>query len=314
MDILVIMFAGVLAGRFAVPESFRSMNGALQNVCTCLLIGTMGVSMGAAEGFVSSLGSWGLQGLVFCLVPTACSVMLVHLLAGFVLGDTGCRPHAGAVSEPGAAQAQASRAPRFHLDGLAVAALAMLAVGGAVGVLAQGSSLVAVLASASDPVLWALMFLVGIGVGMHRWLMASIREHHIKMLVIPIGVVVGSLVGGAVAALLLGYGPRAGMAVASGLGWYSLAGISIERLAGAQLGAIAFLANFLRELVSFFCIPWIARHLSGYACIAAGGATSEDTTLPMVMRYTDERCVVYSVVNGVVCSAVVPVLITLILG
>ena len=80
------------------------------------------------------------------------------------------------------------------------------------------------------------------------------------------------------------------------------------------LGGIAFLANLMREIASFFCIPWIARHLNGYACIAAAAATSEDTTLPMMIRYTDERCVVYSLINGVICSALVPVLITLCVG
>ena len=146
----------------------------------------------------------------------------------------------------------------------------------------------------ASPVLWLLMALVGIGVGMHRGLVASIREHHLKMLVIPAGVVIGSLVGGALAALPLGFTVQEGMAAASGLGWYSLAGVTIENAAGAELGGIAFLANLMRELLSFFCIPWIARHLNGYACIAAGAATSEDTTLPMMIRYTDERCVVYS--------------------
>ena len=45
------------------------------------------------------------------------------------------------------------------------------------------------------------------------------------------------------------------------------------------------------------------------ACIAAAGATSEDTTLPMMMKYTDEESVVLSVLNGAICSVLVPVLI-----
>ena len=37
----------------------------------------------------------------------------------------------------------------------------------------------------------------------------------------------------------------------------------------------------------------------------------EDTTLPMLVRYTNEETVVLSVFNGIICSAAVPVLISL---
>ena len=47
------------------------------------------------------------------------------------------------------------------------------------------------------------------------------------------------------------------------------------------------------------------------ACIAAAGATSEDTTLPMLIRYTNEETVVFAVLNGIICSTFVPVLISL---
>lgn len=76
------------------------------------------------------------------------------------------------------------------------------------------------------------------------------------------------------------------------------------------MGSIAFLSNLMREIISFFLIPWIATHLNYYSCIAPAGATSEDTTLPMMIRYTNEETVVLSVINGVICSALVPVLIS----
>ena len=50
-------------------------------------------------------------------------------------------------------------------------------------------------------------------------------------------------------------------------------------------------------------------HLGYFSCIGPAGATSEDTTLPMMIRYTNEETVVISVFNGVICSAAVPVLI-----
>lgn len=139
--------------------------------------------------------------------------------------------------------------------------------------------------------------------------MGKLRQYHVRVLIIPAGIVAGSVLGGLVCAPLAGMSLPTGAAVASGLGWYSLAGVMMTDIAGAQVGSITFLANLLRELVSFFSIPWIAKHLNYPTCIAPAGATSEDTTLPMLIRCTNGETVVLSVLNGVICSALVPVLI-----
>lgn len=334
MDILVVMCAGALAGRFAVPVRAKRLVELGQTACTALLILSMGASLGSMPGFVRNVGRLGLQSLVFCVAAMAFSVAFVYMLTELLM--PGARADAGAAgvgrtdkgggaadvdasgAVPGAGARRPSEQP-WRLDGMALLALAALALGvclGLLGTAVGGGALraVALLAAASDPVLYALMFLVGISVGMHRGLFASVREHHVKTLCIPAGVVVGSLLGGALASVILGFGLREGMAVAGGMGWYSLAGVQVGSLAGAQLGGIAFLANLMRELLSFFSIPFIARRLNYYSCIAAAASTSEDTTLPMMIRYTDERTVVFSVVNGVICSTVVPVLISALLG
>ena len=106
-----------------------------------------------------------------------------------------------------------------------------------------------------------------------------------------------------------GLGLAESVCVTSGMGWYSLCGIMLTDLAGAKAGTVAFLANLLRELLSFVVIPWIAARLNHYTAIAPAGATSEDTTLAVLIRCTGEEIVVLAVVNGVLCSAAVPFLI-----
>ena len=70
----------------------------------------------------------------------------------------------------------------------------------------------------------------------------------------------------------------------------------------------------MREIFSFFIIPFLAVRFNYYTCIAPAGATSEDTTLPMMLKYTNEETVVLSVLNGIICSFFVPILIALFLG
>ena len=152
------------------------------------------------------------------------------------------------------------------------------------------------------------MFSVGISVGMNKSVFAKIRQYHIKIFLIPAGIIVGTIAGGFVCSLLLGESIGNSMAVVSGLGWYSLSGVLVTSMINAQMGSIAFLSNLLREILSFLTIPWIAKHLNHYAAIAPAAATSEDTTLPMLMKYTSEEVVVLAVFNGVACSVMVPVL------
>ena len=189
---------------------------------------------------------------------------------------------------------------------LAVAAL----VGGvACGLSGWEPAVLTLLTGHSDYILYVLMFLVGISVGLNKGLVRRIRAYNIRIFLIPLGIILGSMAGGAVCAPLLGMPLRESMVVAGGLGWYSLSGVMLTELGGATLGSIAFLSNLMREIVSFFCIPWVSKKLNFFCCIAPAGATSEDTTLPMMIRYTDEETVVLSVINGVLCSAAVPFLL-----
>ena len=163
-------------------------------------------------------------------------------------------------------------------------------------------------------ILYLLMFSVGISIGMQRGIFSKIKEYHIKIFIIPIGTILGSLLGGVICALLLKMPIGYGTAITSGLGWYSLAGVTIGNLVSAEMGSIAFMSNLMREMFSFLIIPFLAVHLNYYTCIASAGATSEDTTLPLMLKYTNEETVVLSVFHGVICSLMVPVLISLCLS
>lgn len=164
---------------------------------------------------------------------------------------------------------------------------------------------------ASELILVLLMFSVGISVGLNKLAFRKIKEYHVKIFIIPFGIVLGSLVGGICAGLLLDMPLRQSVPISSAMGWYSLSGVLMTDLEGADVGAVSFLANLLREILSFLLIPLIAKRFNYYTAIAPAGATSEDTTLPMFIRYTSEEIVIMAVLNGVICSTLVPILISL---
>ena len=305
MEVLAIMAVGVLAGATVFPARLKGANDKLTLLLTALLIFAMGAMLGGREGFLDELGTVGWASALFCVVPVAFSTAMVFGLTILFMGDIARKPAGPRVASV-QEDASASGGDEAAMIGMAVGALAL---GVAYGL--SGLALVPVdaLAEHSDLVLYALMACVGVSVGGSRGLLGKLRQYHVRVLVIPAGIVAGSVLGGLACAPLAGMSLPEGAAVASGLGWYSLAGVMMTDIAGAQVGSITFLANLLRELVSFFSIPWIARHLNYPTCIAPAGATSEDTTLPMLIRCTNGETVVLSVINGVICSTLVPVLI-----
>ena len=166
-------------------------------------------------------------------------------------------------------------------------------------------------------VLTVLSLVLGIAYGyldVENTFISMISQNTQVIFIIPVGIILGSLFGGLLCAAIFKISVGHATAIASGLGWYSFAGATISKLAGAELGSIAFLSNLMRELFSFFIIPFLAAHLGYYTCIAPAGATSEDTTLPVMLKYTNEETVVLSVLNGIICSFFVPILISVCLS
>ena len=301
MEAIVFMLIGFVTGR-VFPARYKTFNERVQLLCTLVLIFLMGVGLGQRDGFFSGLFNLGVKSFLFFLIPTVLSVAAVYLLTKCFMDGAG---------EKGRMDAGARRREARNSDPMVFMALGALILGIGCGAVPILSYLLSPLSTHAEWLLYFLMFSVGISVGLHRGIAAGIRQYHVKILLIPVGIIAGSLAGGILCGLLMDYPVNQAISIAGGLGWYSLAGVSISNLAGAEAGSIAFLSNLMREIGAFFMIPYISRHFNVSTCIAPAAATSEDTTLPMLMRYTNEETVVLSVFNGIICSAAVPVLISL---
>ncbi|MGY0217617.1 lysine exporter LysO family protein [Endozoicomonadaceae bacterium StTr2] len=120
-------------------------------------------------------------------------------------------------------------------------------------------------------------------------------------------IVISSLPGGMIAAWILDLPINQGLAMASGFGWYSLAGILMGDALGPVFGGTAFLNDMLRELAAVILIPLIIRR---YPCTAVGygGATALDFTLPVIQNSGGIHCVPLAIVSGFILSFLVPVL------
>lgn len=156
-----------------------------------------------------------------------------------------------------------------------------------------------------------LILSVGIDLGTNKEVFYSIRETGFKILLIPVSIIFGSLFGGAIAALIYRIPMNLGLAISSGFGWYSLSGVILSNISGPEAGTIAFLTNVFRELIAVLTIPLLAKKLNHLTAISPAGATSMDTTLPLISETTDSKTVVVSFINGAILSSLVPILVPL---
>ena len=188
------------------------------------------------------------------------------------------------------------------------------------GLLPDASALLYQSTVASEYVLYALLFLVGIGIGSDPELPNIIRSFSPRVLVVPAATIVGTIAFSALTIFLLPHRTLADcLAIGSGMGYYSLSSVLITQLrtpdAGiaiaAELGTIALIANIVRELITLLASPALARLFGPLAPICAGGATTADTTFPIITQTVGSRYAFVAIIHGIIVDASVPFLVSL---
>lgn len=166
----------------------------------------------------------------------------------------------------------------------------------------------------NDPTLYALyvlMFLVGVSIGSDKKALQALKQQNLKILLVPAATIIGTLVGSALVSLIIqGRSLTDCLAVGSGFGYYSLSSIFITQYKGAELGTIALVSNIIRELVALLAAPLLMRYFGKLAPISVGGATTMDTTLPIITKYCGKEFVVISIFHGITVDFTVPFLVT----
>ena len=170
------------------------------------------------------------------------------------------------------------------------------------------------LLTAEEPTLYALyalMFLVGISIGSDKKALEALKHQNFKIILVPLATIIGTLAGSALISLVLGGKSLTDcLAVGSGFGYYSLSTIFITQYKGAELGTIALVSNILRELIALLAAPLLVRYFGKLAPISVGGATTADTTLPIITRFCGKEFVIISIVHGITVDLSVPFLVT----
>lgn len=168
-------------------------------------------------------------------------------------------------------------------------------------------------------VLYLLMFLVGISIGSDSQLKEILRQIRPRLLLVPMATWTGTLLFTALASFLLpSWKIWDCMAVGSGFAYYSLSSILITQIKEAsiglalatELGTIALVSNILREIITLTAAPLLKKWFGPLAPICAGGATTMDTTLPIITQVCGKEMVFVSIFHAILVDFSVPFLVS----
>ncbi|EWH02840.1 lysine exporter LysO family protein [Halomonas sp. BC04] len=269
----------------------RSVNA---SVYAILLL--MGVSLAGLENLARELSRMGSQALLLFIVITAANLAALWWLShrlGLRFGPS-----------PVVANAPTTKLAAM-LGSLALVAVVVLGV--LIGLILGWLGGQAIFPAAEQLAEWALYALLALIGCQLRNSGMPLRQILLNRhgLAIATTLAVSSLLGGLIAAPLLGLQWNEGLALASGFGWYSLSGILIGDQLGPLLGGVAFFNDLARELLAFILIPLLI-HRHAPLAIGYGGATSMDFTLPVIQQHGGVACVPIAVVSGFILSLLSP--------
>ena len=160
-------------------------------------------------------------------------------------------------------------------------------------------------------IVYFMLFTVGMTIGINSQAWQVIRSLKGKILLVPLGILVGTSLGAVISWFILqNIFLRDVIAVASGLGYYSLSSMLVTQFTTPDLGALTLLVNIAREIIAMTFAPLFVRLVGGLGPLSVAAASSE-LCIPIIARTSGELNTILAIFSGAVLTICVPIIITL---
>ena len=302
MLIILLMLWGSAVMGYLLRRWPQAWVGHVLTVAIWAMLFAIGVEVGGNELLVSSLGRLGAEALLVTLLTTLCCCV------GAMLLWQRLRPREEKSPQP-------IRPGQLHWCTLWLSMrdssiiFVCFACGCVLGYLGADAYLPA---KASYYSLCVLLLCVGFGIGQSEEIRRNLRHIDRGLVLMPLVTILGTWVGALLVALLIRERSVTDwLAVSSGFGYYSLSSMLISEMRGVELGTLALMYNVSREITTLLFAPLLLRLFGPLAPISIGGATTADTTLPIISRICGPQFVAISIVHGLLVDFSVPLLVTL---
>ena len=320
--VLFITFIGIALGYLLRKADWIKILSKGITLTIWLLLFFFGVQVGGNELVVSNLDTLGQKALLISVAGVLGSSVAAWLLTRFQFSascfklptsDNPAESYSDCINEQTVPDNKVSQ----FIGGFTI--VTFFAVGALAGCTGYAPQIF-IDGKISIYVLYALMIQVGMSIGSDKKLKEIALSIRPGFLLLPIGTIVGTLLCVALASILIKGMPLAdSLAVGAGFGYYSLSSVLITEIKGlsagadyaAQLGTVALMSNIMREIIVLLFSPLLCKIFGRLAPIASGGATSMDSTLPVITAACGKEMVFISIFHGILVDFSVPFLVTL---
>lgn len=325
--VILFVFLGILSGVFcrklstgaciSLTDVVARWQGRIVTWLIWLLLFLLGIEVGSNEMIVRSLPTLGVEALLLSTVATlGCCVLawaLWRVSKDHTVQENAKKETLATVTEEVSSEKEGLQGSSL-LRGLKVMKGSLIVVGFfVIGLLGGIEKMVPAWlldGEVSFVALCGLLLFVGLGIGLNPEMKKEVRSLSPRMALLPVVTIIGSWLGALLIWTVLHRTLSDCMAINSGFAYYSLSSIFITEYRGAELGTIALLANIIREMLTLLGAPLMARWFGPLAPISAGGATTMDTTLPILSQTVGQRYVALSIYHGFVVDFTVPFLVS----
>ena len=279
-SVLALLLFGFALGKALPPAYLRLMLKPI-SIVVLLLLFLMGSEFGSVFTDKSLGGDIIKRALLFALLITGFTAALLYRKSGKRAAQSGSfwTPFFGCFKAVVAFSA-------------GVAAYCLLPKGSLEGMLS------------STHVLYVLIFLVGADL-VHFKLGGFSR----RIFLLPIFAMAATVAAGFVFSLLAPYSFVQSLMLSAGFGWFSLSGPMVGGAVSAEMGALAFMIDFFREMLSIVFLYFFGK-TQPVAAIGLSGAAAMDSALPFVKENCEPEYVKYAIVSGFILTLIAPVLIS----
>lgn len=324
--VILFIFLGILSGvlsrklstgaRISHTDVVARWHGRIVTWLIWLLLFLLGIEVGSNEMIVRSLPTLGVEALLLSSAATLGCCVLAWMLWRVSKNNTvqeNAKNETSADKEGNPAEKEGLQGSSL-IRGLKVMKGSLIVVGFfVIGLLGGIEKMVPswlLDGDVSFVALCGLLLFVGLGIGLNPEMKKEVRSLSPRMALLPVVTIIGSWLGALLIWTVLHRTLSDCMAINSGFAYYSLSSIFITEYRGAELGTIALLANIIREMLTLLGAPLMARWFGPLAPISVGGATTMDTTLPILSQTLGQRYIALSIYHGFVVDFTVPFLVS----
>ena len=282
----ICLFFGIIIGTRNLSKKIMKKIDIATNMVIIILMTTIGMNIGINEEIISELGKIGWNCAIISILGILFSIILTIILEKTIL------------------PLEIEEGKSFLTAIIPISVI----LGVIIGVFFMDKSYEIILNYSLIISLIILYTGIGIFLGSNLKVLEYVKIIGVKIILISLTILIGSLLGGAIAGKILGVPENISIISAGGMGYYSLTGAFMTSKFGIEAGTYGFIVNIMREFFTVFFLPILIKISKGSA-IAAGGAGNMDTMLMPITKFVGAELGLVTLITGIILTFSVPVLL-----